>query len=246
MKSSSPTANAIIRVKLNIPTYIRDKQLPELMAHIEDIVTTIDGLYTQMAMIFIGEIQEAYIYDEAALSFLEEYYYTAVDKISRDKGRDERSIVTYDQYPFTSLANPLLEFNRIILLKYPNSPHPLALSAIKTGSIVVDLLGIGKILDFIEHVVKQLKWGAKHEREMADYGKRTAILEEQLLNQKLIASILDNEEKKLMTASRKIELIRNIQELDLPQHQKRKLVRSIIDKADLVSTMAEIRIARKW
>ena len=53
------------------------------------------------------------------------------------------------------------------------------------------------------------------------------------------------EEKKLTIANRKIELVRNIQELDLPQHQKRKLVRSIIDKADLVSTMAEIRIVRK-
>ncbi|MCE9647260.1 MAG: hypothetical protein K8S20_14785 [Chloroflexi bacterium] len=245
MKNAPQTTKVVIRVKLNIPTYIRDNQLPELMAHVEDVITTIDGLYTQMSMVSMGEAKEAYIYDEAALSFLEEYYYTAANKLSLDRNQDEQSIVAFDQYPFTSLANPLLEFSRIILLKYPNSPPPLALSAIKTGSIVVDLLGIGKILDFIEHIVKQLQWESKHQREMADSGKRTAFLEEQLLNQKLIASMVDNEEKKLITANRKIELIRNIQELDLPQRQKRKLVRSIIDKADLVSAMAEIRVIRK-
>ena len=101
MKNISPKANTVIRVKLIIPIYIRDKQLPELMAHIEDVVTTIAGLYTQMAMILIGEAQKAYSYEETALSFLEEYYYTAMDKISRDKVGDERSIVTFDQYPFT-------------------------------------------------------------------------------------------------------------------------------------------------
>jgi hypothetical protein len=56
---------------------------------------------------------------------------------------------------------------------------------------------------------------------------------------------LTNEEKRLSIASKRIELFGAIQSLDLPLNQKRKLVKSIVDKVDLVSVMTDIKIIGK-
>jgi hypothetical protein len=75
------------------------------------------------------------------------------------------------------------------------------------------LLRLGKNLDFIKHAVKQIRWEARHEKEMSMQSMRMASLEEQLLGQKIIEAHLANEEKKLYLASKEIELfdiVRNL------------------------------------
>jgi hypothetical protein len=67
-----------------------------------------------------------------------------------------------------------------------------------------------------------------------------ASLEEQLLGQKIVEAHLANEEKKLYLASKEIELFDIIRKLDWHLEQKQQLVKSIIDKVDLVDVMANI------
>jgi hypothetical protein len=113
------------------------------------------------------------------------------------------------------------------------------------GSINIDLLGVGKILEFIEHAVKQLRWEARHEQELARRSMHMVSLEEQLMGQKVVEAHLTNEEKRLSIAGRKIELLEDIRDLDLPIKQKRALVKSIIGKVDLVRTNANVKVIRK-
>ena len=77
---------------------------------------------------------------------------------------------------------------------------------------------------------------------MASQASRIASLQEQLLEQRVIETQLTNEEKRLSIASKRIELFGTIQSLDLSLNQKRKLVKSIVDKVDLVGVMANIKI----
>ena len=244
MNDESSQSEAMLRAKLLMPNYVGITQLPDVLRHIDDAITTIDGLYTHLALIVTGDIQGALSYEEDARSYLKEYYYTAIHAVSHKQIRDDQFIHTFDQYPFASLANPLLEFNRKSLGKCPVSPQQLTLVAISMGSINIDLLGVGKILEFIEHAAKQTRWEARHEKEMALQTSRLASLEEQLLEQKIIEAHLTNEEKRLSNVSKRIELFGIIQNLDLPLKQKRKLVKSIVDKVDLVDVMADIKIIK--
>jgi hypothetical protein len=245
MNNASPQSEVLMRAKLLMPTYVGNSQLLDILRHIDDTLTTIDGLYTQLALILTGDIQGALSYEEDARSYLKEYYYTAIHAVSHKQIGDDQSIPTFDQYPFASLANPLLEFNRKSLGKYPVSLQSLTLAAISMGSINIDLLGVGKILEFIEHAVKQIQWEASHEKEMALQTNRLASLEEQLLEQRIIEAHLTNAERRLSIASERIELFGVIQGLDLPLKQKRKLVKSIIDKVELVGIMTDIKIIEK-
>jgi hypothetical protein len=215
------------------------------MMHIDDTITTFDGLYTQLALIALGDIREACAYEQAARQYLKDFYYTAIHAVSHKKISEDCSMPTYDHYPFASLANPLLKFNRETLERNSISLQPLTLSAVKMGSINIDLLGVGKILEFIEHAVKQLRWEARHEQELARRSMRMVSLEEQLLGQKVVEAHLTNEEKRLSIAGRKIELLEEIRALDLPMKQKRALVKSIIGKADLVRVSTNVKIIRK-
>ncbi|MBC7876690.1 MAG: hypothetical protein H7Y59_05910 [Anaerolineales bacterium] len=244
MKDTS--TGVLIRIKLLMFRYEGPSQLPDIMRHIDDAITAIDGLYTQLALIAMGEIQGALEYEDAARSYLKEYYYTAIHAISNKQIADnDWSIHSYDHYPFATLTNPLLEYNRRTIGKYPVSIQPLTLSAISRGSINIDLLGIGKILDFIEHTVKQIRWEALHEKEMAIRSRQMASLEEQLLSQRIIEAHLTNEEKRLYIASKKIELFDLIRKLDLPLKQKRKLVRSVVEKVNLVDIMGDIKLIKR-
>jgi hypothetical protein len=174
-----------------------------------------------------------------------EYYYTAIHSVSHRQISEDQQINSFSHYPFASLFNPLLEFNRRTLGRYPISIRPLTLYSISMGSINIDLLGLGKILDFVEHTVKQIRWEARHEEERAMQLRRIASLEEQLLGQRLIEAHLANEEKRLYLASKKIELFDVIQKINLPLEQKQQLIRSIVDKIDLVSIMTEINVVRE-
>jgi hypothetical protein len=234
-----------MRAKLLIPNYEGDAQLINIMRHIDDTVTTLDGLYTQLMLIVEKHIQDALSYDENARSYLKDYFYTAINAVSYKQVGDDRSIFRYGSYPFATLANPLLEFNRKISGKGPVSLQPLTFATITTGSINIDLLGVGKILEFIEHTTKQILWEANHEKEMSMWTRQKATLEEQLLMQKVIEAHLNNEEKKLYLASKQLELFDTIQNLDLPINQKRKLVKSILDKVELTSITADINIIRE-
>lgn len=200
MENASIQSEALMRVTLIMPKYVGDYQLPGVLRHINDTTTTIDGLYTQLALIIIGDIQEAQQYEESGRAYLKEYYFTAIRAVSHKQIGHDLPMHTFDHYPFASLANPLLEFNRRTLGKYPVSVKPLNLSAITTGSINIDFLGVGKILDFIEHTVKQIRWEAQHEKEMATGSKRMALLEEQLMGEKIIEAHLTNEEKRRLLA----------------------------------------------
>jgi len=242
MKTNNLKKEETMRVKLIMPTYEGNSQLLDVMRHIDDTVTVVDGLYTQLALILIGDIQEAYEYERDARAFLKEYYYTAIRAVSYKQIGEDQYINSFSHYPFASLFNPLLQFNRRVLGKYPVSVQALTLASISMGSINIDLLGLGKILDFIEHTVKQVLWEARHEKEMAMQSRLRASLEEQLLGEKIIEAHLANEEKRLYLASKKIELFDVIQKLDFPLKQKRQLVKSIVDKIDLVSLMAEIKL----
>ncbi|NJN43994.1 MAG: hypothetical protein HC806_04220, partial [Anaerolineae bacterium] len=102
----------VIRATLIMPNYVGNSQLLDAMRHIDDTITTIDGLYTQLALLLKGDIQEAYEYEEKARSFLKEYYYAAIHSISYKQTGEDWAISTFDGYPFASLFNPLLEFNR--------------------------------------------------------------------------------------------------------------------------------------
>lgn len=245
MEIATIKSDELMRATLLMPTYVGDSQLLDVMRHIDDTVTVIDGLYTQLALILIGDIQEAYEYERKARAFLKEYYYNAIHAVSHKQIGEDRLINSFSHYPFASLFNPLLEFNRRTLGNHPVSVQALTLTSISMGSINIDLLGLGKILDFIEHTTKQILWEARHEKEMAMQSGRMASLEEQLLGQKIIEAHLANEEKRLYLAGKKIELFNIIQKIDLPPEQKQQLVRSIVDKIDLVSLMAETRVIRE-
>ena len=245
MKNDLPRLATLMRASLVRSDTLGESQLPEVMRHIDDTITTLDGLYTQLALIAIGDIWEACDYEQAARSYLKDYYYTAIHAVSHKQIGEDCSMPTYDRYPFASLTNPLLKFNRESLERYSVSFQPLTLSAIKTGSISIDLLGVGKILEFIEHAIKQVRWEARHERELARRSVQMASLEEQLMGQKVVEAQLTNEEKKLSIASRKIELLEDIRDLDLPVRQKRELVKSVVGKVDLVRTMADVKVIRK-
>jgi hypothetical protein len=234
-----------MRASLIMANTLGESQLPEIMKHIDDTVTLLDGLYTQLALVGIGDIWEACAYEQAARSYLKDYYYTAIHAVSHKQTGEDCSMPTYDQYPFASLTNPLLKFNRESLEKYSVSFQPLTLSAIKTGSISIDLLGVGKILEFIEHAIKQVRWEAHHERELARRSVHMASLEEQMMGQRIVEAQLTNEEKRLSIASRKIELLEDIRDLDLPMKQKRELVKSVVGKVDLVRNMADVKVVRK-
>lgn len=245
MYNSFSQSEALMRAKLLMPTYAGNSQLLDIMRHIDDAIITIDGLYTQLALIVTGDIQGVLSYDKNARSYLKEYYYSAIRSISHLQTSDDQAITVFDHYPFASLANPLLEFNRKSLEGSPFSPPPLTLAAISKGSINIDLLGFGKILEFIEHTVKQVRWEAHHEKEMAMKTSQMTSLEELLLEQKIIEARLTNEEKRLSIASKRIELFNTIYNLDLPLKQKRKLAKSIVDKVELVNIMADIQIIRE-
>jgi len=245
MKSDSARTQTLMRASLIMPDDTGASRLPDMMRHIDDTLTTLDGLYTQLALVAIGDIWEACAYEQAARSYLKDYYYTAIHAVSHKQIGEDCSMPTYDQYPFASLTNPLFKFNRESLERYSVSLQPLTLSAMKTGSISIDLLGVGKILEFIEHAVKQIRWEAQHERELAKRSAHLASLEEQLMGQRIVEAQLTNEEKRLSLASRKIELLEDIRDLDLPMKQKRELVKSVVGKVDLVRTMADVRVIRK-
>lgn len=219
--------------------------MPDVIRHLDDIITTLDGLYTQLALVALGDIREACAYELAARLYLKDFYYTAIHAVSHRKISEDCSMPTYDHYPFVSLANPLLKFNRESLEKNSVSLQPLTLSAVKMGSINIDLLGVGKILEFIEHAVKQLRWEARHEQELARRSMRMISLEEQLMGQKVVEAHLTNEEKRLSIAGRKIELLEDIRDLDLPMKQKRELVKSVLGKVELVRSIADVKIIRK-
>jgi hypothetical protein len=245
MKSDFTRLGTILRATLIMPHQIGESQLPEVIRHLDDTITTLDGLYTQLALVAIGDIREACAYEQAARRYLKDFYYTAIHAVSHKQIGEDCSMPIYDQYPFASMTNPLLKFNRESLEKYSVSLQPLTLSAIKTGSINIDLLGVGKILEFIEHAVKQIRWEARHEKELARRSMRMVSLEEQLMGQKVVEAHLTNEEKRLSIASRKIELLEDIRDLDLPMKQKRELVKSIVGKVELVRTIADVKVIRK-
>ena len=245
MKSDSTRLGTILRATLIMPHKIGESQLPDVIRHIDDTITTLDGLYTQLALVAIGDIREACAYEQAARLYLKDFYYTAIHAVSHRQIGEDCSMPTYDQYPFASLTNPLLKFNRESLEKYSVSLQPLTLSAIKTGSINIDLLGVGKILEFIEHAVKQIRWEARHERELARRSMHMVSLEEQLMGQRVVEAHLTNEEKRLSIASRKIELLEDIRDLDLPMKQKRELVKSVVGKVELVRAIADVKVIRK-
>ncbi len=245
METNSPRLETLLRASLIMPRYAGEMQLPDTMRFIDDTITTLDGLYTQLALVALGDIREACAYEQAARQYLKDFYYTAIHAVSHKKINEDCSMPTYDHCPFVSLANPLLKFNRESLEKHSVSLQPLTLSAIKMGSINIDLLGVGKILEFIEHAVKQLRWEARHEQELARRSMHMVSLEEQLMGQKVVEAHLTNEDKRLSIASRKIELLEDIHDLDLPMKQKRALVRSVIGKADLVRVNANVKIIRK-
>jgi hypothetical protein len=245
MKSDFTRPGIIMRATLVMPHHIGESQLPEVIRHFDDTITTLDGLYTQLALVAIGDIQEACAYERAARLYLKDFYYTAIHAVSHKQIGEDCSMSTYDQYPFASMANPLLKFNRESLEKYSVSLQPLTLSAIKTGSINIDLLGVGKILEFIEHAVKQIRWEARHEQELARRSMHMVSLEEQMMGQKVVEARLNNEEKRLSIAGRKLELLKDIRELDLPMKQKRELVKSVIGKVELVRTIADVKVVRK-
>lgn len=238
MNNASSQSETQMRTTLLMPNYFGISQLMDVLRQIDDTITTIDGLYTQLALIETGNILDALSYEEDARSYLKEHYYTAIHAVSHQQIGDDHPFLAFNHYPFASLSNPLLEFNRKTLGKYPVSLQPLTLAAISMGSINIDFLGVGKILEFIEHAVKQIQWEAHHEKGMA-------LLEEQLLEQRVIETHLTNEEKRLSIASKRIELFNVIQNLDLPLNQRQKLVKSIVDKVDHVSVMADIKIIEK-
>jgi hypothetical protein len=245
MKSDFSRPGTIMRATPIMPHLVEETQLPDVIRHLDDTITTLDGLYTQLALVAIGDIREACTYERDARLYLKDFYYTAIHAVSHKQVGEESAMPTYDQYPFISLANPLLKFNRESLEKYSVSLQPLALSGIKAGSINIDLLGVGKILEFIEHAVKQIRWEARHEQELARRSVHMASLEEQLMGQKVVEAHLTNEEKRLSIASRKIELLEDIRELDLPMEQKRELVKSVVGKVELVRSIAEVKVIRK-
>jgi hypothetical protein len=245
MKNDFTRPGTLMRATLIMPHQIGESQLPEVIRHLDDTLTTLDGLYTQLALVAIGDIREACTYEQAARRYLKDFYYCAIQAVSHQQIGEDCSMPTYDQYPFTSLTNPLLRFNRESLEKYSVSLQPLTLSAIKTGSLNIDLLGVGKILEFIEHAVKQIRWEARHERELARRSMHLVSLEEQLIGQRVVEAHLTNEEKRLNIASRKIELLEDIRDLDLPMKQKRELVKSVVGKVELVRTFAEVKVIRK-
>jgi hypothetical protein len=234
----------LMRAKLKMPVYVGASQLLDITTHINDTITAMDGLYTQLALIVAGDVREACEYEAIARSYLRRHHHGVVDVILRKQTRKSRHITSFDHYPFVSQMNPLLDFNRRLLGKYPVSVKSLALSSISMGSINLDLLGLGKILDFIEHAVKQIRWQARYEKEMAFQSRHMASLEEQLLGQKIIEARLANEEKKLYIASKKVELFALIRKLDLPLKEKQKLVKSIVEKVDLIDLMADVKIIK--
>jgi hypothetical protein len=61
----------------------------------------------------------------------------------------------------------------------------------------------------------------------------------------VVEAHLTNEEKRLSIASRKIELLEDIRDLDIPMKQKRELVKSVVGKVELVRTFADVKIIRK-
>ena len=245
MKSEFTRPGTILRATLLMPHQIGESQLPDVIRHLDDTITTLDGLYTQLALVAIGDIREACAYEQAARRYLKDYYYTAIHAVSHKQIGDDCAMPTYDQYPFTSLTNPLLKFNRESLEKHSVSLRPLTLSAIKTGSINIDLLGVGKILEFVEHAVKQIRWEARHEKELARRSMHMASLEEQLMGQKVVEARLTNEEKRLSIASRKLELLKEIRDLDLPTKQKRELVKSVLGKVELIRAIADVKVIKK-
>lgn len=211
------------------------------LEQIQNILVSFDGLYTQLALIHTNDINEALQYDQNVLSFKKVFY-------SRLSHYDMPGAKYVDDFFAmyrirVSEKNPLFEFNKTFL--ETRKIFPLSITAITKGSIEIDLLGVGKILDFIEHSVKQLRWEADHEKQMANSTRRKSLLEEQLLGEQLLEANLVNEEKNLAVVAKKLDLVRQIQELDLPIEQKRKLVNSVLSKAGELRGVTISRIRKR-
>jgi hypothetical protein len=100
MKTDSPRLETLLRASLVMPQYVGEMQLPDTMRFIDDTITTLDGLYTQLALIALGDIREACAYEQAARQYLKDFYYTAIHAVSHKNISEDSSMPTFDHSPF--------------------------------------------------------------------------------------------------------------------------------------------------
>jgi hypothetical protein len=150
-------------------------------------------------------------------------------------------------------ARTQVEYKELLhLLKAENNPSisslhlslneanvkPLRLLSVHYGSDAsFDLLGVGKILEFLRQTVKDLVWQAKHEREMAN-------LEKDAKEQEIVQMRLAAEEKRVDILYRQLEVFEKASELNLQEEEKRAIVSLLLPQTELLASGTSLRLER--
>jgi 6-phosphofructokinase 1 len=128
--------------------------------------------------------------------------------------------------------------------------EPLHVVAIHYGSPVsIDLLGIGKVLEVIRDIIKDMAWRGKYEKELAEVerkGKQAEIVTARLEHEKTSVEIaaqriqldkirLENEKLQLEMVVQKLEIMQKAMELPLTDDDKKSILAVVTSQIATIS-----------
>jgi len=130
--------------------------------------------------------------------------------------------------------------------------EPLRVNAIAYGSPAsFDLLGIGKILEIVKDLIKDLAWRGKHEQRMADLERRgkqaeleKARLEAEKIALELAAQRLEMEKSALEIANRKLDLVEKMGNIVLAPGDNQMISAVLLPKMLTLSAQPVAAIVR--
>jgi hypothetical protein len=123
-------------------------------------------------------------------------------------------------------VTPSYQLNRII---ESTAIKPLQLTFAHYGSDAsFDLLGVGKVLEVLRDMIKDLTWRGKHEKEMADLERQSKGAE---------ISRMKAETDLVMTdmAARQLEILEKANNLKLPDDYKRRIISALLPQMRMIA-----------